>query len=1013
LFYRSSGAALLRAAAASIDQGPGWWPDLDDLTSCQNWLSQVWSLPGFADEVWHSSRALAAKVETMLDYRRPTKGRDIRRACTSVMRYLLRATGRPTPFGLFAGVAPASLAESTVVCWGTDHRPVARVDTQWLADVVDQLEAMPDLLECLDVQFSDLARVRGKRIETPFGPERSSVRYTKAVQEVHETTTSPVTYGVLAARLRERFPGGNPESLHALLTGLIRQGLLITNLRAPFTVIDPLHHVIGRLETAGAHRIAAAASILTRLQTIHAALDAHNRPGSAVATRQHREEITAAMAELSTAGRCPLSVDLVLDCEMQIPTHVADEMQHAASVMLRLSRRPFGDAAWHDFHTRFLHRYDTGALVPVTEVTDLDSGLGFPASYLGSVAAVPIEPATRRDQLLLGLAMQAVADGTGEVVLTENMITALTEDNGFDGRHFPAQVELAARIQAASADALTAGDYTLVVTPARSAGTLTCRFTPLSTGSGLDEVYRSLPVTVADALPVQMSFPPAYPHGENVCRIPAYLPHVLRFGEHHVHDPAVDIAMNDLAIYATSERLHLVSVSRNQVIEPQVLHALALQKQPPPIVRFLAHLARGFSALWTEVDWGPHCHELPFLPRLRYRRTVIFPARWQLVAGMLPGKVASAGEWNAALNRWRSVWRCPDVVELREDDRTLRVDFTVPAHLALVREHLDKQSKATLTEAPRATGLGWAGGHVHEIAIPFVTCRPPAPSPLIGVPPVIGNAHGHSPGAPGSRWLQLKLHTHPERFDQLIYMHLPELRHTIDGDLRIWFVRYRSPWETPHLRVRLHIPDHAQFGSYAAAVGQWTQRLRQQGIVGDVVIDTYRPEVGRYGDGPAMQAAEDVFVADSDVVAALLRHRDALGMPAVALGAVSMISIVEGFLGGVEPAMHWFTGQVPTSGPSIDRILASQVLALARSDQGWHLPTWPDDVTAAWAARAHALATYSDQVLAGPDVARVLESLLHMHHNRLIGIDPGSERDSRRLARQAALAWATKQDEAR
>jgi lantibiotic biosynthesis protein len=33
----------------------------------------------------------------------------------------------------------------------------------------------------------------------------------------------------------------------------------------------------------------------------------------------------------------------------------------------------------------------------------------------------------------------------------------------------------------------------------------------------------------------------------------------------------------------------------------------------------------------------------------------------------------------------------------------------------------------------------------------------------------------------------------------------------------------------------------------------------------------------------------------------------------------------------------------------------------------------------------------------------VLESLLHMHHNRAIGIDQDSERVCRRLARQAAL----------
>lgn len=1008
LFYRHSGAALLRAAVAPLDDGPDWWPDLDDLGSCRDWLRAIWDRPGFADEVWQSSRSLAQSIEAMLDDRRSIRDREVRRACVSAMRYLLRATGRPTPFGLFAGTAPVVLADGAAVRWGQEHRAVARVDTQWLADVITKLEAIPDLLALLDVQFTNLAARRGDRIETPFGPERASVAYSKAVQTVHELTATPIQVGALSERLLALFPGGNVDSLHALLAGLIKQGFLITDLRAPFTVVDPLSHVIERLDVVGADQIPAASPILRRLAMIGTGLRMHNRPGPGAGRRERRDEIMTWMAELSTDGRHPLAVDLVLDCDMKIPAQVAEEMEHAASVMLRLSRRPAGDAAWQDFHTRFIERYGTGVLVPVTDVTDLDSGLGFPASYLGTVAAEPVEPPTRRDQLLLGLVMQAIADGTDEVVLTEDVLAQLTKDNDFDGRHFPAHVELAARIQAASTDALTAGDYGLIVTPARSAGTLTCRFSVLSTGSGLDEVYRSLPVTVDGAVPVQMSFPPAYPHAENVCRIPAFLPNVMRFGEHHRADPAADVTLDDLAILATHERFYLVSVSRNQVIEPQVLHALALQKQPPPLVRFLAHLARGFGALWTEVDWGPHCHDLPFLPRLRYRRSVIAPARWQLAASALPAPPSTTAAWDSALDRWRATWRCPDVVELRDDDRTLRLDLTVPAHRVLLRQHLDRHPTATFTEAPGAAGdFGWAGGHIHEIAIPLVTCRPPAPSPLRPARPTIDNRHGHTPGAPDSHWIQLKLFTHPECMDEIIRVHLPKLMHMIDGDPQTWFVRYRSPLETPHMRLRLHTPDLYHHASYTAAAGQWAHRLRERGVLGHVVADTYYPEVGRYGTGPAMAAAERVFATDSAVVGALLRGQTEPGLPPTAQVAVSMVSIAAGFLGGLEEAMNWLTSRPAATGPAIDRDIARHVLALTDPGTDWSPPSSTEEVAAAWRARNLALADYAEHI--GDDTrADVLESLLHMHHNRAVGTDPAAERIARRLARQAAVSWTTR-----
>ena len=69
------------------------------------------------------------------------------------------------------------------------------------------------------------------------------------------------------------------------------------------------------------------------------------------------------------------------------------------------------------------------------------------------------------------------------------------------------------------------------------------------------------------------------------------------------------------------------------------------------------------------------------------------------------------------------------------------------------------------------------------------------------------------------------------------------------------------------------------------------------------------------------------------------------------------------------------------------------------------LPGWHADVERAWGQRVDALAGYRKALPAEANTDVVLEPLLHMHHNRLIGIDRDSERAGRRLARHAALAW--------
>jgi lantibiotic biosynthesis protein len=432
-----------------------------------------------------------------------------------------------------------------------------------------------------------------------------TVRNTAAAQAVRDAATSPTRFSVLADKLLDSFPGKDRTAVRQMLTDLVRQGILITSLRAPLTIVDPLEHLVGQLRRADATIPPPFAELRREVEAVHREVRRHNHSEDSGEQERIRIALTRRMRALSRAGRTPLAVDLRLGCQVQIPHEVAAEMERAASLLLRLTRRPAGEPGWRAYHSAFRDRYGTGALVPIADVVDPDAGLGYPAGYPGSVWPVPVSGPTERDALLLALAWQAVADDTREITLNDDTIRRLTANDDFDPRYAPPHVEIAARVHAASVEALNRGEFTLTVAPARSAGTLTSRFTTTATGSGLEAVYAAVPPTTDGALAVQLSFPPVHPHAENVCRVPAYLPHVLSLGEHRSNADTVQIIdVDDLAIIATRHRLDLVSMSRRQVVEPQVFHALALEKQPPPLARFLAHLTRAFGTTWHEFDWG-------------------------------------------------------------------------------------------------------------------------------------------------------------------------------------------------------------------------------------------------------------------------------------------------------------------------------------------------------------------------------------------------------------------------
>ncbi|MFI6300175.1 thiopeptide-type bacteriocin biosynthesis protein [Nonomuraea sp. NPDC050790] len=197
-----------------------------------------------------------------------------------------------------------------------------------------------------------------------------------------------------------------------------------------------------------------------------------------------------------------------------------------------------------------------------------------------------------------------------------------------------------------------------------------------------------------------------------------------------------------------------------------------------------------------------------------------------------------------------------------------------------------------------------------------------------------------------------------------------------------WFIRYDTP--APHLRVRLRLHDADQYGSAARSLGQWAHALHRAGLLRDLRLDTYRPETGRFGTGPALAAAEAVFAADSAVAVAQLRTTTDVQ----AVTAAGMLDLAMGFLGVNGPA--WLVEHLVRGG--------AQALDRAALEQARHPAALPSSLIE---RRRSSLATYR-ALLDTSDIGTVLPDLLHLHHARMIGIDTASEGTCLRIARALA-----------
>ncbi|WP_051385918.1 lantibiotic dehydratase [Actinokineospora inagensis] len=872
--YRHTGVVLVRATTYPGDLDPPPDLDLSDPTAIERgrtWLAAVWARSEVRDALRLASPALTARLDQILQG--PSSPKQVRRAVTSMASYLLRWQRRATPFGLFAGVGTASIGPA-VAKVGVEHRVELRADAEWVLNQVEQLEQHPALRDRLTVVADNTRFVRSGRVIThkraPIGASspgalrESSVRLTQPVGFALAAAGTPIGLETLVDEVSARFPTASLEKVRTLLHGLIDTGLLITSLRAPMTAVDSLTHLVQVLRTAGAD---------SGLGEIHELLRSHNEQNCAGLRAQLADRMVA-----RTPGPV-LAVDVALDARVVIPATVLTEAASAASVLVRTTTQPFGSASWLDYHARFRARYGPGALVPVLELVS-DAGLGYPSGYLGAPRARPAwRTLTERDAALLALIQQATLTGADEVVLSEADVNTLTV-----GDHTtavpPERVELGVAIHAPSTEAINRGDFQLRVTAAPRAHTsMAGRFAHLLDKE--DRARLAATYTTDDALAVHLSFPPRRPHNENVTRVAPQLPTVLHLTEHPAAAVAT-VSINELAVTADDDQLYLVHQTTGRRVAPQITHALDTTAQTPPLARFLAEVANARTAVFRSFDLGA-ARTLPYVPRIRYRRTVLASARWLLTPRDLT---------DTTLQAWQHRWRVPNRVVLVDGELRLPLNLDHALDRSLLQGRLDRADRVELHEDGPPNSDGWIGRPA-ELLIPL-TATNPVPRPL---PSTTAPAAVLTPG--GSTLVQVRITGNPARFDEILTTHLPAFATSLGELVDHWWVRRHRDMirldADHHLAVLLRLADPGQFSVVTTRVAEFASELERNGLPGQLTLTSTPQHPARYGDGPAATAAERVFAADTAAALAQIASARDSDIPAQALAAVSMADMAAYF----------------------------------------------------------------------------------------------------------------------
>jgi lantibiotic biosynthesis protein len=845
-------------------------------------LARIVARPDVREAIFVASPDLDAAIEAWT--RDPLSDRGVR-AERALVRYVARMCTRPTPFGLFAGCSLGEIGRTTSVeLQGIEaYRRSTRLDMEYVAALVAELERIPSVRSRLTYRPNSSLYTAAGRVRYVEAVLRDRVRHHRLVavdsSDYLLDTLARASGGAGVEELARALVDDeiSIEDATGFIDELIDAQLLVSDLEPAVTGLDPVTALAARLD--GVHD---AAAVLRSATSRIAAVDAAP-PGVASASYVSVAELLGSLpARVDMPRLFQVDLSKPVACA-QLGPEVTRELETAARILHCLTPPP-RIAALDAFRDRFIARYEDGE-VPLEQALDEEVGIGYDVNAAPSAEASPLlrdltfpaatdstVPWSRTQTFLLRRLTQALRDGVDQVEISLQDAEGLASD---DRLPLPPAFAVTASLAARSAEAFQRGEFSVLVqgVVGPSGARMLGRF--CHTDAELERRVRKHLDREAAASPDAIVAEVVHlPEGRigNIVHRPVLrefeIPYLGRSGV----APDRQIPVSDLLVSVHGDRVVLRSRRLGREVIPRLTTAHNFQARSIGMYRFLGALQHQGVSGNLSFDWGMLA-ACSFLPRVVSGRIVLSRARWRLTQGDISGLSAKDAYVRfAAMQALRERLRLPRVVVLSDADNELAVDLDNPLLVETLLHLLRQRSDAVLTELFPSPDCLWIEGpegrFAGEVIVPFTApnffpLQEPAPTRASAVLPA---APAPSVHLPGSEWLYLKLYCGTSTADGLLRDVIASLIAHARAQQRIdrwFFIRYGDPdW---HIRLRLH-GTPSDLAALLVDVRAQIEPLLADASIARLAVDTYRPELERYGGQAAMPIIEQIFEADSDAV---------------------------------------------------------------------------------------------------------------------------------------------------
>jgi len=791
---------------------------------------------------------------------------------TTLYKYLIRASTRSTPYGLFSGCVLGEIGNKTgfETAWAENIERHTRIDFECLIAVKEWLVEQPVVQQQLKLYpntslytVGDNYRyIEESRNEAQRNYFISSIEGNEFLSLIFAHAEKGATIQTLTDLLVAN--GIESEEAQDFIGQLISNKILNFDLETVITGPDFLDVLISRLSS-----LHDTFEFTGRLEAFRLML--RQTEGRIAMYHKLRGEMEA--LTLSPPRQDFIQVDTFFSyTENRLKEDTVQRIQRSLTKLMVLNQQNISPDL-DEFRKRFRNRYEDEE-VSLVMALDQEIGVGY-----GAVSSLGASYAPMIDALILppvGFIPKSGSAGWWQNFVLEKYINTLQNksqvleltdadlaaiaDNLPPGRQPLAHSFYAfGNLLADSPESVDKGEFcfNLQACTGPSAVNIISRFYEGSAElhAHLKKCAQEEELHNPDVIFAEIIYCPDSRAGNIMARPSLYQYEIPYMGKSSVGED-FQIPIQDIMVSVRSGLVMLRSKRLNKRIIPRLSNAHNYQTGLP-IYRFLCDLQHQDAHLNIRFDWDL-LKDQNYLPQVRYKNIILSRAGWLLQS-------AAFRQLNPDLlcQKIKGL-EIPDQFVIVSGDNELFVDVHIPYSLQLLWQALQKETSVRIREfllTPENCFLKHDGNkYASEIVIPFInTSIAPIPGRSVKLETAPQRRF-----FVGSEWLYLKIYTGEKSSDTILVQNLyPIIRQLLNDQIidKFFFIRYQDP--DSHLRLRFHSDQHPDFYHHVVrAIEKGLQHNIRIGIVHKIQVDTYQRELERYGMDQ-IELCETLFHYDS------------------------------------------------------------------------------------------------------------------------------------------------------